>query len=133
MRQKRFRVYLILSLLWVALIFLHSAMPATVSKAESGGLLALLQRVLPWLTHNMLRKAAHFAEYAVLGALLTGVFRNTKSFALSKPLLCGLLVALGDETLQLYVAGRAGMLTDVWLDFSGLLAATLLLWLLRKR
>ena len=40
MKKRSFRIYLILTLLWTAGIFLHSAMPAAASNAESGGVLA---------------------------------------------------------------------------------------------
>lgn len=39
----------------------------------------------------------------------------------------GLLTAVIDETIQLNVPGRAGMITDVWLDFSGVLTGAVLM------
>ena len=47
MKKRSFRIYLILTLLWTAGIFLHSAMPAAASNAESGGVLAVVQMILP--------------------------------------------------------------------------------------
>ena len=76
MKKRSFRIYLILTLFWTAGIFLHSAMPAAASNAESGGVLAVVQMILPWITHGVLRKAAHFLEFAVLGILLTGTFHG---------------------------------------------------------
>ena len=64
MKKRSFRIYLILTLFWTAGIFLHSAMPAAASNAESGGVLAVVQMILPWITHGVLRKAAHFLEFA---------------------------------------------------------------------
>ena len=58
MKRRSFRIYLILTLFWTAGIFLHSAMPAAASNAESGGVLAVVQMILPWITHGVLRKAA---------------------------------------------------------------------------
>ena len=57
MKKRSFRIYLILTLFWTAGIFLHSAMPAAASNAESGGVLAVVQMILPWITHGVLRTA----------------------------------------------------------------------------
>ena len=35
--------------------------------------------------------------------------------------LLGLLTALCDETIQLFYAGRGSSVTDVWIDFAGVL------------
>lgn len=86
MKKRSFRIYLILTLFWTAGIFLHSAMPAAASNAESGGVLAVVQMILPWITHGVLRKAAHFLEFAVLGILLTA--RSTAHGILRWPSRC---------------------------------------------
>ena len=130
LKKKSFRVWLILLLLWTALIFVQSSLPATASRAESGGLFAWVQTLLPWMTHTLLRKIAHFAEFAVLGVLATGTFYRAKHFLLLKPLSCSLMIALSDETIQLFSAGRAGLIKDVWLDFCGAVCGTLLMWLI---
>ena len=91
MKKRSFRIYLILTLFWTAGIFLHSAMPAAASNAESGGVLAVVQMILPWITHGVLRKAAHFLEFAVLGILLTGTFHGARNFTLAKPMLFAVL------------------------------------------
>ncbi len=46
----------------------------------------------------------------------------------SWPMLGGLLTALTDETIQLFVPGRSGQVTDVWIDFSGVLTGLLSRW-----
>ena len=52
-------------------------------------------------------------------------------------LLPGTLAALCDETIQLFVPGRSGQITDVWLDTAGYLTGALLTLLIfslcRKR
>ena len=107
MKNPKFRFWLICSALWMCFIFFQSSLSAQVSATQSKGLLAVLNHFWPELTHDLLRKIAHFAEYFILGCCTLGMFFNTKSFKLSKPLLFSLLVAMGDETLQLYVTGRA--------------------------
>ncbi len=132
MKKSRLRLWLLLTVLWLALIFLQSALPAETSRTESGGIWSALQSIFPWLTHHLLRKLAHFAEYAIAGALLTRTCRFAKRFSPALPLLLGLLTALSDETLQLFVAGRSGQISDIWLDAAGVLTGALLVWLLHR-
>lgn len=130
MNKKKFRFWLILTLVWLVVIFGHSAMPATVSRQESLGIFGWLQSLFPWLTHSMLRKFGHLAEFAILGIFLTGAFWRHGKFKLYKPLGTALFVALCDETLQLFVPGRSGEIRDVWIDFAGALCGILLMRLI---
>ena len=80
------------------------------------------------LTDHIVRKLAHFCEYALEGFLLTLCLRvYTRHFFvhISWPILGGLLTALTDETIQMFSDGRSSQLTDVWLDFSGVMAGIL--------
>ena len=136
MKKKRFWLWLVLTLLWIGFIFWHSSRNAVQSDGESLGLLYYIQKVLPWMTNNLLRKLAHCGEFAILGLLLTGTFYSAKNFTLFKPILAGLLCALCDETIQLFVPGRSGNVKDVWIDLSGVILGTLFMFLLfrlRKR
>jgi VanZ family protein len=70
----------------------------------------------------VLRKLAHAAEYAVLGALLVrATERPGLAFAV------GVLYAVSDEIHQSFVPGRMGSPLDVVLDAVGV-AAGVLLW-----
>ena len=85
--------------------------------------------------HHFIRKTAHFTEYAVLGAL---VFNAQKKAPLLKSdALCICLwmisVPAADETIQLFVPERAGMIADVLLDMSGFACAVLLCILLKRK
>ncbi|MBQ9045314.1 MAG: VanZ family protein [Oscillospiraceae bacterium] len=131
--MKRQRVFLVLTVLWLAVIWGHSMMPASESKAESGGIVALLVQYLPWVTDRLVRKAAHFTEYAVLGALLFGAFPQRGRTAVIQSVFAGFLVALLDETIQLFAPGRSGQITDVWLDMAGWSLPQLLLRLRHLR
>ena len=126
--MKRRRTFWVLTALWLLFVWGHSLMPASVSKEESHHWLALLQTWLPWLTDYLIRKAAHFTEYAVLGALLFGAagVRHGLWF----PPCFGVLAALADETVQLFAAGRSGQVSDVWLDLAGFLAGWILIALI---
>lgn len=75
-----------------------------------------------WLTNFIVRKTAHFTEYLVLGCMVAQAFDPRKTVSRSAlfatAILC-VLVSSIDETIQLFVPGRAGQITDVLLDCSG--------------
>ncbi len=106
-------------------------------RGASGRVLGILQGILRHLglpgaadrlTMHIVRKLAHFCEYALEGFLLTLCLRvYTRHFFkhVSWPMLGGLLTALTDETIQLFVPGRSGQVTDIWIDFSGVMTGLL--------
>ena len=104
----------------LAFIWGHSAVPATASHAESSRLLRLL-RFLPQneFGENLVRKLAHFAEFAALG-LLSGWMGAEVRKRIS-PLICGfgLFCACVDEAIQAFTPGRNAALADVALDSAG--------------
>ena len=117
----------------IVFIFSNSMQVAQVSEGASGRVLGMLQGILRHLgmpgaadrlTMHIVRKLAHFCEYMLEGFLLMLCLRvYTRHFFkhVSWPILGGLLTALTDETIQLYVPGRSGQVTDVWIDFSGVM------------
>ena len=133
--SKRFRViFMLLTALSILFAFVHSLMPSSVSDAESNGFVLLLQSffqlfgVTPEAVPGVVRKLAHYTEFSVIGAMLTCCaysFDRIKPYRfLIQILFVGLLTAVTDETIQLFVEGRAGMFADVWIDFSGVLTGT---------
>lgn len=117
----------------IAFIFSNSLEAGAISSARSQAVMrymnAVLERIgLGPLSEHSVRKLAHFAEYCLEGLLLTLCLRvYTARFVrhISWPLLGGLLTAVSDETIQRYVSGRSSQLTDVWIDFSGVVAGML--------
>ena len=87
------------------------------------------------ITEHIIRKLAHFTEFTALGILLsidTVLFlKNMKQYVWI-PLFIGLLVALIDETIQLFPIGRSSSVKDVWIDFSGVIFGTILLLVLKQ-
>ena len=128
MGNSKFRFWLVLTALWVAVIYILSAMSGEVSSAQSKSVWEVLHTIWEDLSHENLRKIAHGVEYFILGALAVSMFFNTKSFKVAKPMLFSLLVAMGDETLQLYVDGRASEIMDIWMDFGGAVVGILIFW-----
>lgn len=132
------RLHLAATAAIMVLIFVHSAMPADMSSAESGILVGLLFRLFegdPERTSFFVRKCAHFTEYLVLGLSLgftvddfvgmpeTG---GGKAKSLSLAWVIGALYACTDEFHQRFVPGRSGELRDVGIDCCGVLTGVLL-------
>lgn len=95
-----------------------------------------------WVTNFVVRKTAHFTEYMVLGLIAMQAFRphrTTRALPLFATVLTLVLVPSLDETIQLFVGGRAGQVADVMLDCAGALTGALLtllgsfLWRLAHR
>jgi len=98
--------------LWAAVIFALSSVPSL-----SSGLGA-------W--DVFLRKLAHVAEYAVLGALLARALPELWA------LWVGIAYAVTDEVHQHFVAGRHGAPLDVAIDAFGVLVGILLVRAVRR-
>ena len=153
-RRKLLIVFLwLLVLTTAAVIFFFSSQDAEASTQTSNGFVFFWARlVIPGFdgmtireqrailkqAQGIIRKAAHFSEFAMLGASLRLLFHALR---LRWPVLCawtvGTLYACTDELHQIFVSGRAGMWQDVCIDSAGVLAAVLLttlwLWLRRRR
>ena len=129
-------------LVWTAVIFAWSLQSGEDSGRVSGSLTAAVLNFLSRCgldisyesAHHFIRKAAHFSEYAVLGAL---VFNAQKKAPLpgNDALIIGLwmiCVPCIDETIQRFVPQRAGMASDILLDMCGFACAVMICLLLKK-
>lgn len=135
MKKKRiFRV--ILAVIWGLFIFSQSLKDGDTSGAMSGTIVDFLRQFLPVgeeLLHTLIRKGAHFAEYFILGILVSGVFRAFGLFPRKwdfSVLFIGCFWAVLDEFLQTFVPDRAGMVGDVLIDSAGVLCGTALVLLI---
>lgn len=158
MSKKKKRL-IVLTALWICVIWGHSLMNGETSTAESGRLYALIMSLIPeWFTVIVLRKLGHFSEYFILGILLKLDFDafiklgqneqfNSKNIIGDKagsacniileksreifaPAVMAWIIAFLDETIQLFVPERAGMIADVWIDFSGAFLAIILTYVM---
>ena len=120
----------------LAFIWGNSLMTGAESGNLSGGILAWLNSFLSLgeegaeILHYFIRKAAHFTEFACLGALLAWRFgmEHHKGIHLAVfSLFGGLLAACTDETIQIFVDGRGSSLIDVWIDTCGTAAGIALM------
>jgi|GEM_PF-438967 len=116
----------LLALVWLGVMFWFSSQPSSESSQLSGGVLQWLADqtdgfiprsvFLDPLAQTIIRKTAHFANYLILGVLVTLSGGRRKPLRL---LILGLLAAVFDETHQVFVPGRSGELRDVLLDLAG--------------
>lgn len=135
MRNKQ-SLYILLTFIWVAIIFLFSLQPAETSERISTGLgQKLMEMCFPnmseegWeILHFLIRKAGHFTEFLILGIFSTLTTLQTKIRWKKwiRVLFC-VLVATMDETIQLFVDGRSGQVSDVILDSSGALVGIVIM------
>lgn len=136
----------------MAAIFWFSAQPADVSSEMSDGVTRLLlsaaealglmelspERVyeLCVILSTPVRKCAHITEYAVLHATILYALSQWKvegKRRLKLALAVTVLYACTDEIHQLFVPGRAGMVTDVLIDSVGAAVITAVLWVRNRK
>lgn len=124
----------IITVIYMTFIWIHSAMPADVSSEESNAVLGFVDAIIRLfgfsveLTDHIIRKTAHFCEFALLGTLVMWTANSINGKIINNLLSCSficLATAIIDETIQLFSPGRAGMIVDVLLDFSGVIAGYL--------
>lgn len=139
-RKSKFSLALCTGLIALLLAFIwgNSLMPGPTSGQISGWFGRLLGQILPVFgpdspsSSYLLRKNAHFCEFAALGLLLTWLFamlQSKKRFIALWAILCGAAAASIDETIQRFVPARHGCIQDVALDSCGVLTGVLLLLL----
>ena len=143
--KKYFIWTLIFSVIALAInvfIIVHSCLDASTSTEASHGVVEITEEVINTVAPgtitadnydsfvSFIRKAfGHFGLF-----LISGFFTSLALFLIINPfndkkyyriiliaLSSGLLLALLTETIQLYVPGRSGELTDVLIDFGGYL------------
>ena len=143
----RFLLNLGISVALMMIIFEYSAQPAPKSQAVSDGIvyyaIILFQKVVPTITFDtasfIVRKAAHFSEYLLLGFFLCKSVYNLKQLqnpSLIKPAgflnICTTswvlttLYAVSDEIHQSFVPGRSCELRDMCIDACGALIGVLI-------
>jgi VanZ family protein len=134
--KKRLTLCTILLVAILAFIWVNSALPGEASGALSGWVGQILSKILPFLTTpsglHILRKLAHFSEFAALGMCfgwLFGMVMERIIWQLSLPLICGATAATIDETIQIFSPGRYCSIVDVGIDTAGVLTGIFVLFL----
>ena len=124
--KKISKIHLLLPLLWMAVIFILSQQPASVSSGQSGVFVEQLHYIAPSIDQQLLtflvRKGAHIFAYFVLGILtFNALWRvDLSKFKFNRPAMLSIIVcalyAASDEFHQLFVSGRSGEIRDIIID-----------------
>lgn len=134
-------LYLVLAL-WVGFIFYNSSLCADDSNESSGFFVRFfIERImgldfestdedtLAFVT-KLVRKAAHFTEYAILSAILFFIvvlYRGMCAMCVVIPTATSFVIAMLDELSQRFASGRSPQISDVLIDTAGALIASLVL------
>ena len=145
-------ISIILSVLWMCLIFYFSHQPSYNSDKTSNDvidkLINIVEKVsnyefneeeLNIINKNLVfpvRKSAHFTIYLILGILFYNLIRlymnkNFKILIIS--ILMCVIYACSDEIHQLFIFGRSGELRDVLIDSIGSLLGVMIAYKFYKR
>lgn len=148
MKRTKLRLGISITMITGILCFIwgNSLLPGKDSGELSGFVGQLLQKLLPFLDFesgtgmHLLRKAAHFSEFAALGFSFTwfyGMLSKKKLWSLGLPLVSGAIAAAIDETIQIFSPDRGPSIKDVGIDtcgvIAGILVLTLLHWLFTRK
>lgn len=155
----RKKIFTLLTILWMIVIFNFSAQNATESTEISNSFgemvgMILVEEYDTWSVEKQkefaqmidypIRKGAHIAEYAILGLLLAGAIigqekvKDTNKKEIVMSIIIGVIYACSDEIHQIFVPGRAGMIRDVLIDSVGVVLGVLgmdkiLSWFLNRQ
>lgn len=128
-------IYLIIAFVWTLVIFSFSIQSGEASSGLSSGFTVWVHRIIvkiiPNLSidtfHAIVRKTAHVFEYMVLGILYAqvGFVLKLKKWMF---LLCGIVIALIDEGIQIMAIERGPSVIDALLfDFPGYIMGGLMI------
>ena len=133
----RKKIFLLLTILWMAVIFWFSSRNADLSTEDStrigraiAGILAKgfdgwdesAKEAFVLSIDHAVRKTAHFLEYGLLGILASGIFaeyRMRPGKWMRRALLTGMLYACFDEIHQSFTPGRSCSVWDWCADTLG--------------
>ena len=130
--EKRLRICTALLILNLAFIWGNSLLPGDISGAISDWVKDLLAMLFPGdgpvsSSGGLIRKIAHFTEFASLGALFGWLFAMLQKRKYW-PIFCGVAAACLDETIQRFVPDRGPSIRDVGIDSCGVIVGMILLY-----
>ena len=131
--DKRMRLCWTLIAALLTFIWGNSLLPGEVSGAFSDWVKSFLDHLIPGepaedTGSGLLRKLAHFTEFAALGMSLAWLHGMLGKGRL-QPFVWGVLAASVDETIQRFVPDRGPSVKDVCIDSAGVLTGIILLWM----
>ena len=123
MKTEKYRkILIVVIILTLAFIWGNSVLDNEQSSSKSGFVVEFLELIFGSgnVDEHIVRKIAHFLEYALLGFELMLYFSKLPMAAAH-----GLIASFFDETLQYFSPGRSAEVKDMWIDFAGACAGAL--------
>lgn len=134
------KIFIILTIIWMMLIFYMSHQPAIISSTQSNKVIHTIKKVTKneeiknKINSFVVRKGAHIFLFFILGILL---FKSVYSCdnllkSIFLALFLSFLYACSDEYHQTFVVGRSGEFKDVLIDYSGSFIGVFIVSLISK-
>lgn len=136
-KKKELIISWMLLVIWMIFIFIMSSFNGNISSNQSNTIATILYSIFNIESNSnvivIVRKCAHVSEYFVLGILTFNLASKygVKLTYLFSFLFC-ILYASSDEFHQLFVPGRVGSITDIFIDMIGIITALLIMYLFNK-
>lgn len=123
-KKKEIIISWLLLVIWMIFIFIMSSFNGNISSNQSGSIADLIYNLFNISDTEkvslIVRKCAHVSEFFILGILVINLISkyNVKYSYLISFIVC-VLYASSDEFHQLFVPGRSGQVTDIFIDMIG--------------
>lgn len=138
MKKKKLILVQIILILLLIFVWGNSLLSGKESGEISGGVSALIAHWFGIASANLghiVRKCAHFSEFAALGATvsLLLIYKGQRGAMFVMPFVIGMMsFPLIDETIQIFSPDRGPSITDVWIDMSGYLLGAVVICAIHK-
>lgn len=138
MKNKKLLVVQIILILIIAFVWGNSLLSGQKSGEISGGITELISRFLGIASEklgHLVRKTAHFSEFAALGATLSLllIWKGQRGAMYFMPLAIGMMAfPLIDETIQVFTPERGPSIGDIWIDMVGYFLGAVAIYLIHK-
>lgn len=136
-KKKEIIISWMLLVIWMIFIFIMSSFNGNISSNHSGTIVDLIYNLFDISDTEkvslIVRKCAHVSEFFILGILVINLISkyNVKYSYLISFIVC-VLYASSDEFHQLFVPGRSGQVTDIFIDMIGTIFSLLVMYLFNK-
>lgn len=123
-KKKEIIISWMLLVIWMIFIFIMSSFNGNISSNQSGTIADLIYNLFDISDTEkvslIVRKCAHVSEFFILGILVINLVSkyNVKHIYFISFIVC-VLYASSDEFHQLFVPGRSGQVTDIFIDMIG--------------
>lgn len=136
-KKKEIIISWMLLVIWMIFIFIMSSFNGNISSNQSGSIADLIYNLFNISNTEkvslIVRKCAHVSEFFILGILVINLVSkyNVKHIYFISFIVC-VLYASSDEFHQLFVPGRSGQVTDIFIDMIGTIFSLLVMYLFNK-